>query len=60
MRVEKTICDKCKKVCQGERVVVTYYGDNEIKFSDYCLSCYERMLSGLKANESDLKEAENE
>lgn len=54
MQIQKIYCDKCGTECGDMRVAVTRFDKKGIGYSDYCFSCYERMLSALK------KEADNE
>lgn len=48
MQIQKIYCDKCGTECGDMRVAVTRFDKKGIGYSDYCFSCYERMLSALK------------
>lgn len=48
MQIQKIYCDKCGNECGDMRVAVTRFDKKGLDYSDYCFSCYERMLSALR------------
>ena len=50
MKVERIICDKCKKECLGDYFVIFRMNPkgNTIGRGDICNECYDKMAKGLK------------
>lgn len=50
MKVERIICDKCKKECLGDYFVIFRMNQkgNTIGRGDICNDCYDKMAKGLK------------